>query len=276
MIMPELPEVERIRRIIEPQIKGRIIRSLIINREDIISHPEADEFSKSVVNQKIENMSRRGKFLTINLSNEDKIILHLRMTGQLLVTLPDFPLEKHTHLIFLLDNQKELRYIDPRRFGRFWLIHKNEEDTYSGIYKLGIEPFDKKLTANYLKEKLSKKNKAIKECLLDQSIVTGIGNIYADEILFDTFIHPKRKASSLSDKEFEALASSIPKILHSAIEDYHLTPEEYLAGKGKKYGNSELIKIYGHENQPCPRCDTPLSKTTISGRSSTFCPHCQK
>lgn len=235
-----------------------------------------DEFSKSVVNQKIESMFRRGKFITINLSNEDKIILHLRMTGQLLVTLPDFPLEKYTHLIFLLDNQKELHYIDPRRFGRFWLIHKNEEDTYSGIYKLGIEPFDKKLTANYLKEKLSKKNKAIKECLLDQSIVTGIGNIYADEILFDTFIHPKRKASSLSDKEFEALASSIPKILHSDIEDYPLTPEEYLAGKGKKYGNSKLIKIYGHENQPCPRCYTPLNKITISGRSSTFCPHCQK
>lgn len=105
---------------------------------------------------------------------------------------------------------------------------------------------------------------------------TGIGNIYGDEILFDTFIHPKRKASSLSDKEFADLASSIPKILHSAIEDYPLSPEEYLAGKGKKYGNSDFIKIYNHQNTPCPRCNTLLQKTTISGRSSTFCPNCQK
>lgn len=104
----------------------------------------------------------------------------------------------------------------------------------------------------------------------------GIGNIYGDEILFDTLIHPKRKASSLSEDEWKALEVSIPKILNSAIEDYHMTPEEYLAGKGKEYGNSDLIQIYGHENKPCPRCDTLLSKITISGRSSTFCPSCQK
>lgn len=274
--MPELPEVERIKRIIEPQIKGRTITNLTINRPDIISHPEADEFSLSVIGQGIENMSRRGKFLTINLNEGEKIILHLRMTGQLLVTPLDYPAEKHTHLIFHLDNKKELRYIDTRRFGRFWLLHKNEEDVYSGIHRLGMEPFDEEFSAEYLKEKLGKSGKAIKECLLDQSIVTGIGNIYGDEILFDTFIYPKRKASSLTDKEWQALAVSTPKILNSAIEDYHMTPEEYLAGKGKEYGNSDLIQIYGHEGKPCPRCNTLLTKITISGRSSTFCPNCQK
>lgn len=271
--MPELPEVERIKRMIEPQIKGLSIDNLIVNTPNIISHPSPKEFINSVLNKEIEMMSRRGKFITIHLDTKDRIVLHLRMTGQLIVRPIDTIYEKHTHLIFNLSNKTQLRYIDPRKFGRFWFINKNEDDTYTGINKLGLEYFDSNFCVEYLKDKLSKKNKTIKQCLLDQNIVAGIGNIYADEILFASAICPTRKANSLTDNEYEILYINISKILNSAVEDYPILPDE---GYGKKYGNDDLIKIYGHANEPCPRCKKLLTKINISGRSSVYCENCQK
>lgn len=141
-------------------------------------------------NQKVKNMNRRGKYLTIHFESDDKLILHLRMTGQLLVTPNEYPVEKHTHLIINLSGGYQIRYIDVRRFGRFWFIRKCENDTYSGIEKLGLEPTDSKLTAEYLQLKLGSRRKTIKECLLEQNVIAGIGNIYSDEILFESCINP--------------------------------------------------------------------------------------
>lgn len=138
--MPELPEVETIKNVIEPQIKGLVIENITVNRPEVVAHPTAEEFCTQLTGQTISHMTRRGKFLIIHLKNESGIVLHLRMTGCLLVTTPDYPEEKHTHIIFRLSGGNELRFSDTRRFGRFWLIESGEEDTYSGIGKLGIEP----------------------------------------------------------------------------------------------------------------------------------------
>lgn len=183
--MPELPEVETIRQVLEPQIKGLTITTVTVNRTEVIGHPTAEGFCQALTGQTINTLTRRGKFLSVLLDSGDYFVLHLRMTGCLLLTLADYPTEKHTHIVFHLSSGDELRFSDTRRFGRFWLFRKGESDTYSGMDKLGLEPFDNGLTAGYLQQHFGKRKKAIKECLLDQSVIAGIGNIYSDEILFD-------------------------------------------------------------------------------------------
>lgn len=273
--MPELPEVETIKRVIEPQIKGVAIDNIIVNRPEVTAYPQADEFIKHLTGQKFSAMERRGKFLIFNLKSKDKIILHLRMTGCLLVTPKDYPLENHTHVVFELSRNRELRFSDTRRFGRFWLIKNGEDDTYSGVTKLGIEPFDKHLTAKYLQAKFGKRKKAIKECLLNQSVVAGIGNIYSDEILFAAKINPNRAASSLNVGEWERLAVTIPELLTFFIEKNTIAPGEYLETKGRDYRNTPFLKVYGKEGKPCPICGSILQKSVIGGRSSVFCAKCQ-
>ncbi len=273
--MPELPEVETVRRVIEPQITGRAIAAVTVNHEQVIAALGAEEFCRSLNGQRIFGMSRRGKFLTI-LTDAFCVTLHLRMTGSLLVTPCDYEMAKHTHLIIRLDDRREIRYIDPRRFGRFWLLQKEAEDVVTGIHKLGLEPFDDRLTAGYLQEKLRGKTKAVKECLLDQSMIAGIGNIYADEILFRAGIHPRSQAGSLNPAELARLAAVIPQVLSYYIEKNQISAEDYLAGGGWDYRNTPYLKIYGHSGEPCPSCGAVLRREVIGGRGSVFCPSCQK
>lgn len=274
--MPELPEIETIKSVIEPQIKGLTIEKITVNRSEVIAQPGSVEFCKAITGQAISSMARRGKFLVIHLKNESRIILHLRMTGCLLVTPSDYPTGKHTHIIMQLNNGMELRFSDTRRFGRFWLVQSGEEDKYSGIGKLGLEPFDEKFTAEYLQSKFGKRKRMIKECLLDQSVIAGIGNIYSDEILFRTRISPVRSASSLTTEEWRCLASEIPECLSYFIEKNRITPEAYLQTKGQDYRNTPFLQVYGHNGEPCPNCGNTLCRTVIGGRSSVYCPNCQK
>lgn len=273
--MPELPEVETVKRILEPQLAGRMISTISLNRPDVIEHPSAEIFRAAVTGKKIAGMGRRGKYLSIFLESGSQIILHLRMTGSLLVTPADYPHEKHTHVCFYLDNGNELRFIDPRRFGRFWLLQGGEEDIVSGIHKLGLEPINGKLTASYLCAALAKRKKSIKSCLLEQGVIAGIGNIYADEILFAAKIHPNHPANTLTLEEWEHLADTIPCIINRAITENKLSPEEYLAGKGQEYRNTPLMQVYGHCGEPCPVCGVALCRTIIAGRGSIYCPKCQ-
>ena len=149
--MPELPEVETVRRVIEPQITGRSIGSVTIRRNEIIAHPDAGKFVSLIAGKSIRGMYRRGKFLIIILEGNDTIVIHLRMTGSLIAAPADYPEEKHTHIIFHLGDGMELRFSDQRRFGRLWLIGKDEHDSYTGLSKLGLEPSDSRLDAAYLK-----------------------------------------------------------------------------------------------------------------------------
>lgn len=203
------------------------------------------------------------------------MVLHLRMTGCLLLTPAAYPLEKHTHVVFQLSGGKELRFCDTRRFGRFWLLEKDETDIYSGIAKLGKEPFDSSFSAEYLSSRLAKRKKAIKECLLEQSVIAGIGNIYADEILFTAQIDPACQANLLTEEDWERLAAVIPERLSYFIEKNQITPEEYLQTKGKDYRNTPFLQVYGHEKKPCPVCGATLCRRIIGGRSSVYCPQCQ-
>lgn len=273
--MPELPEVETIKRVIEPQIQGLVIDKVTVKRPEVVSYPAADEFCGLLTGQTISHMTRRGKFLIIWLNSNDRIILHLRMTGCLLLTPADYPEEKHTHIIFSLSNSMELRFSDTRRFGRFWLLRKDEADTYSGVEKLGIEPFHAELTAEYLNTRLGKRKKAVKECLLDQSAIAGIGNIYSDEILFTAGIYPARSANNLKIKDWERLAAAISVRISYFIEVNRITPEDYLETKGRDYRNTPFLQVYGKEGKPCPKCGETLCRIVVGGRGSVYCPVCQ-
>ena len=198
------------------------------------------------------------------------------MTGCLLLTPADYPEEKHTHIVFSLTGGTELRFSDTRRFGRFWFLRKDEADIYSGVHKLGAEPFDAELTAEYLNARLGKSRKAVKECLLDQGIVAGIGNIYADEILFDAGICPVSPADSLNMEEWERLADAVPERISYFIERNKITAEEYLETKGQDYRNTPFLRVYGRAGKPCPKCGETLCRTVVGGRGSVYCPACQK
>lgn len=274
--MPELPEVETVKRVIAPQIQGLTIEEVAVNRPEVIAHPEADAFCRCVAGQTISGMARRGKFLLLLLTGGDRIILHLRMTGCLLLAPREQPAETHTHVIFRLNGGRELRFSDTRRFGRFWLLQKGETDVYSGIAKLGIEPFDPALSAAYLRAHWGTRQAAIKQCLLEQSAVAGIGNIYTDEILFAAGVHPARPANSLRPAEWDRLAACIPERLAYFIRKNAISPEEYLQTKGQDYRNTPFLQAYGHAGEPCPVCGTCLQHTVIGGRSSVYCPACQK
>lgn len=265
--MPELPEVETIRRVLEPQLKGLSITAVTVNRPEVIGHPTAEEFCQALTGQTIKAMTRRGKFLSVLLDSGGYFTLHLRMTGCLLLTPADYPAEKHTHIVFRLSSGDELR---------FWLFRQGEDDTYSSVDKLGLEPFDAGLTAYYLQQHFGKRKKAVKECLLDQSVIAGIGNIYSDEILFAAKIHPARPANSLTKAEWERLAATVPERLAYFIEKNALTPEEYLESRGQDYRNTPFLQVYGRGEEPCPNCGAALCRMTIGGRSSVYCPVCQK
>lgn len=274
--MPELPEVETIRRVLEPQVKGLSITAATVNRPEVIGHPTAEEFCQALTGQTIKAMTRRGKFLSVLMESGDYFTLHLRMTGCLLLTPADYPEEKHTHIVFHLSSGDELRFSDTRRFGRFWLFRKGESDTYSGVDKLGLEPFDAGLTADYLQQHFGKRKKTVKECLLDQTVIAGIGNIYSDEILFAAKIYPARPANSLTKTEWERLAAAVPERLAYFIEKNALTPEEYLESKGQDYRNTPFLQVYGRGGEPCPNCGATLCRMTVGGRSSVYCSACQK
>jgi formamidopyrimidine-DNA glycosylase len=274
--MPELPEVETVKRVLEPQITGRRIEKIDVKNSQVIARPDANEFCSALAGQTIAGMGRRGKFLKIMFKSGAAVVLHLRMTGSLLLAPRGWSEEKHTHLVFVLDDGSELRYSDVRRFGRFWLLRVGETDDFTGAQKLGFEPFDKALTAKYLQNAFAKSKRAVKDCLLDQSVIAGIGNIYSDEILFAAKIRPDRTAESLTRAEWARLARLVPERLSYFLEKNAISAEDYLAGKGEDYRNTPYLRVYGHAGEPCPVCGEPLCKTAVAGRGSVYCQRCQK
>lgn len=274
--MPELPEVETIKNVIAPQIIGLTICDVRVLNPQAVAFPDADAFASALTGQTVASFSRRGKFLLFHMVDGDTVSLHLRMTGCLLAAPPDMPPEKHTHIIIRFENASvELRYSDPRRFGRFYLLKQGNGDACPAIGRLGIEPFDKRLSPAYLKTAYGKSRKPIKECLLSQNAVCGIGNIYSDEILFAARICPSLPANRLTNEQWRQLAKAIPERLTFFIQKNAVSAEEYLAGKGRDYRNTPYLQVYAHTGAPCPRCGAALCKTVIGGRSSVYCPRCQ-
>ena len=273
--MPELPEVETVRRVLEPYLLKKTITGVQIHNAQVIAAPSPEKFAEDVFGQKIAAFTRRGKFLRLMFDSGDYLTIHLRMTGCLTIEQQPAPLEKHTHVVLSLDDGNELRYEDVRRLGKLWFARNGEEDI-SGVKKLGIEPFDGTLNAAYLRGKCQNSKKPVKSMLLDQTVVAGIGNIYSDEILFSCSVLPERECRSLTDSEWEKLTLTIKERILYFTEKNAVSFDEYSLFKGKDYRNTPYLQVYGKSGKPCPACGEPLKKIVVGGRSSVFCPHCQK
>ena len=274
--MPELPEIETMRRAVRPGIVGRTVTDVEVRSTSVIANTDPETFRGSLVGRVFDDLTRRGKYLTAQMDDGSRMVMHMRMTGCVVVAPCDRPEERHTHIVIRLDNGNELRFTDMRRFGRFWLFLEGEEDAISGISSLGPEPDDPALTADYLRRRLGSSRRPVKECLLDQTVVAGIGNNYTDEILFSCGMDPSRPACSIGDDEWESLSTMITRCMGFFTENNQVSPDEWLESQGREYRNTPLIRIYGHAGEPCPVCGTTLVKDRIGGRGSVHCPMCQR
>lgn len=273
--MPELPEVETVKRSLQKKIIGKKIIRVLINYGGNIRQPGMEMFRLSLVDKVFEDIDRRGKFLIFYLSEEMALVVHLRMTGQLVYTESELPLEKHTHLIFRLNDGMDLRYLDIRKFGTFDLLSREKLSNFKSLNQLGPEPLSEDFTVEKMRESISKSERVIKNLLMDQTFVAGIGNIYADEILFEVGLHPETNIQSLSEKDFYSLHEAIVAILNLGISHRGTTFRNYVDGDGRQGQFQELLKVYGRKGNLCSRCEAEIQKIKVGGRGTYYCPKCQ-
>ncbi|XOA42679.1 MAG: DNA-formamidopyrimidine glycosylase [Candidatus Nealsonbacteria bacterium] len=292
--MPELPEVETTVRGLKSKILGRKIKDVWIDFEKMVKKPKNfKEFKRKLKGKEIKNIKRRGKNILINLSNNKILLIHQKMTGHLLfgewvfkkgkwfseVSGPlrnDFK-NQFLHLIFFLDNGKNLALSDLRKFAKVELWDENELENSKGFKDLGPEPLEKKFTFVKFKGVLGKRKKGkIKQVLMDQKIIAGIGNIYSDEILWEAQINPFRDIKTLKEKELKKIYKSMRKILKKGIKVKGDSVSDYRRIDGTKGDFGSLEKVYRKEGKKCRRCGSIIKRKKIGGRSTHFCPKCQK
>lgn len=273
--MPELPEVETVRRSLKERLVGKRIMGVSIYHDNIIEYPSVDEFKIKIVGQRINDMDRYGKWLIFVL-DDYCLFSHLRMEGKYFFRTSGEVRNKHEHVVFNLDDGTELRYIDVRKFGKMQLIEKDEIKNKGPIVKMGLEPWDKNLTLEYLKNKYSKKRLPIKSVLLDQSIIVGIGNIYADEILFLSKINPLKVAHDLSDRDIDNIIKNTKYVLESAIEKGGTTIRSYTSVDGVHGLFQQELYVHNKKGELCQKCNSEIVKIVVGGRGTYYCPCCQK
>lgn len=273
--MPELPEVETSLRDLEPLLRERTIVAAEVAWPRIVAAPMLDEFLVRIVGQRFADFARRGKYMIFHMEGGDLLIVHLRMTGRLSVEPPDAQVDAHTHVLLSLDDGRKLHFRDPRKFGRVWLV----SDAAAVIGKLGPEVWDRAFSAAALQKTLAGRKAPIKALLLDQRIAAGIGNIYADEVLFAARIHPGRPAGRLKPGEVKRLHSAIRSLLARAVErggsSLGSASTNYRRPAGAVGEFQAEHQVFRRTGQPCPRCGAPIERIVVAQRSTHFCPHCQ-
>ena len=275
--MPELPEVETVRRSLLPVVLNQRIERVDVNYERILQNISAQDFRGLITGSQFLNLTRRGKYLIFSLENDWELVAHLRMTGRLIfVSDPCLPLAKHTSVVFNFGSQGALRFEDVRKFATIDLVPSGNYEQIRGLYTLGVEPLSSEFSLAAFQDLLQDRNTKIKGLLLDQTKIAGLGNIYADESLFMAGIHPERPASSLEDQEQQRLYQAIREVLTLAIENQGTTFRDYRTGYGLEGSFQNKLLIYGKKGEECPRCGAKFEHKKVAGRTSHFCPSCQR
>lgn len=273
--MPELPEVETVRRTLNELITGKQIEHVTVRLPRIIQRPDdIQAFAHMLAGHSIVNVERRGKFLRFVLDGL-VMVSHLRMEGRYGLFLQDDPLDKHTHVIFHFTDGTELRYTDVRQFGTMHLFQPGEDLLLKPLNKLGDEPLDPSFTVERFKQIVTAKNTKIKPLLLNQEYVVGIGNIYVDEALHRAGIHPETSARSLSVEQLNKLHHAIVTTLTEAVNAGGSSVKSYVNGQGESGSYQQQHRIYGRKDQPCSTCGTLIEKSVVAGRGTHICPNCQ-
>lgn len=270
--MPELPEVETVVRDLRASLVGRTITGVHLDWPRSIASSSPAEFAKALAGRRVRTVGRRGKYVVIGL-DAGHLLIHLKMSGRLLMVPYDAPADKHVHVTFDLDNGMELRFQDVRKFGRVYLVAEVSEVTSA----LGPEPLSDQFTLDLFRHLLERRTGRLKSLLLNQEFLAGLGNIYADETLFAARLHPLRKANTLTPLEQENLYHAIRTVLRQAVASRGttLTDGGYTDTDGQSGAYQLQIAVYGQTGNPCPRCGTPIERIVLGGRSSHFCPRCQ-
>lgn len=269
--MPELPEVETYVRELRPQLVGKQVMEGQVTWPRIIATPEPALFLELIRGQRFETFGRRGKYMLLGLDSGETLIVHLRMTGEVRVHPDSVVPDKHTHLLLALDSGERLHYRDPRKFGRIWLVN----DPESVVGKLGPEPLEEEFTPESFAVCLAGRTASIKALLLNQSLVAGVGNIYADEALFLARIDPRRSGGDLSMAQVSLLHAAVRAVLQAGIEGRGSSLQNYAPPSGKKGSFQEDHKVFRRTDQPCYRCGTAIRRIVLAQRSTHFCPQCQ-
>ncbi|MEL6567092.1 MAG: bifunctional DNA-formamidopyrimidine glycosylase/DNA-(apurinic or apyrimidinic site) lyase [Pseudomonadota bacterium] len=281
--MPELPEVETVRRGLAPAFEGRRIIELAVNRPDL-RFPFPERFAERVSGARVERLGRQAKFLAMDLSTGETLVMHLGMSGRFTVedarpgafhhdtgTLP-----AHDHVIFHIEGGARVVYNDPRRFGFMEIWPTADFAAYPRLVEMGPEPLSNGFNATYLSRALAGKKTPIKAALLDQKIIAGLGNIYVCEALFRSGISPRRQAASIGPARAERLAAAINAVIAEAIEAGGSSLRDFAAADGELGYFQHTFRVYDQEGQPCPTCAAPVKRIVQSGRSSFFCGQCQR
>lgn len=274
--MPELPEVETVRKGLEQLVVGKVIEKVTVHWPRIIEEPDVPLFCQLLKGQRILAIQRRGKFLIFKLTDHD-LVSHLRMEGkyEFFPEATTAQLTKHTHVLFDFTDGSQLQYRDVRKFGRMALLAKDSADSYKGIQQLGPEPLPDQFVLQEFKKGLRRSHKAIKPLLLDQRLVTGLGNIYVDEALWQAKIHPEQPANTLTDGEITTLHEAIIDVLARAVTAGGTTIRTYLNALGEAGTFQLSLNVYGQTGKPCPRCGREIIKIKVAQRGTHLCPNCQ-
>lgn len=271
--MPELPEVETVARGLQSALAGHTIVDVRVLWERSIMSPDPAAFARRLNGQTVAGVGRRGKWVVIALESGDTLLMHLRMSGRLVVEEDTCPDNRHLRAVFLLDDGRRLSFIDARKFGRLWL--GCDPSTVLGY--LGPEPLSDEFTAARFGQMLAGQRRRIKTLLLDQRFLAGLGNIYTDEALWRARIHPLRRADTLAPAEVRRLHRAIRAVLRAAIASggTTLADQTYRQADGRTGEFASQLAVYGREGEPCSRCNTAIRRITIGRRSAYFCPRCQ-
>jgi formamidopyrimidine-DNA glycosylase len=266
--VPELPEVETTVRDLRPHVVGRRVVNLRVGKKRLRLAWQSSWKTK-VVGARVAAVHRRGKWIVVDFAEGGHLVVHLGMTGRFRVFEADETREAHTHLVFVLDDGRELRFRDPRRFGSVrYFADRQSLDEFFIATALGPEPSD--LNPTSWRTRLAATRRSLKAVLLDQGMVAGVGNIYADEALFEAKLHPARSASRITAAEAERLRKAVANVIERAVEHRGSSIRDYLGG-----GYQNEHRVYDHTGDPCPRCRTPIERLRLAGRSTHYCPRCQ-
>lgn len=270
--MPELPEVETTRRGIEPHVLGQCISKAVVY-DPRLRWPVRDDLPQWLANRRIEAVERRSKYLLLRFENDERLLIHLGMSGSLRLVAPSTPKKKHDHVEITFENGNTLRYHDPRRFGA--LLTDHTALPHTRLQGLGPEPLMADFSADYLSAQLRGRKTPIKPLLMNAAIVVGVGNIYANEAGFLAHIHPLRPANSLSPAEVARLVAVIKDVLTRAIEQGGTTLRDFVREDGQPGYFKQTLAVYDRGGAPCPHCGTPIVRCVQAQRATYFCPVCQ-
>ncbi|HLR59612.1 MAG TPA: DNA-formamidopyrimidine glycosylase [Pseudogracilibacillus sp.] len=274
--MPELPEVETIRRTLKELVLNKKITDIEVFWGKIIKHPDdIEHFKQIIIGQTIRDVKRKGKFLIFELDTE-MLVSHLRMEGKYFINQNGMERDKHTHVIFNFSDGSSLNYNDVRKFGTMHVFSKENYLKVKPLNQLGPDPFEDDFSIDYLKEKLSKTTRYIKAALLDQTIIAGLGNIYVDEVLFKAKIHPEKRANTLTEEQIELISKYSYEVLKAAVKQGGTTIRSYVNGEGEMGLFQQELYVYGQENEVCKVCGDTIEKFKSSGRGTHVCLTCQK